>query len=90
MRGFGGMLSFEVKGGFAAGVRCVEALRTCILAVSLGGTETLVTHPASTTSVGIPKADLERAGITDGLIRVSVGLEDVDDLIEDFDQALSA
>jgi methionine-gamma-lyase len=90
MRGFGGMLSFEVKGGFAAGVRCVEALRICILAVSLGGTETLVTHPASTTSVGIPKADLERAGITDGLIRVSVGLEDVDDVIADFDQALSA
>jgi cystathionine beta-lyase/cystathionine gamma-synthase len=90
MRGFGGMLSFEVKGAFAAGVRCVEALRTCILAVSLGGTETLVTHPASTTSVGIPKADLARAGITDGLIRVSVGLEDVDDVIADFDQALGA
>jgi methionine-gamma-lyase len=88
MRGFGGMLSFEVKGGFDAGVRCVEGLRTCILAVSLGGTETLVTHPASTTSVGIPHVDRERAGITDGLIRVSVGLEDVEDVIGDFDQAL--
>jgi methionine-gamma-lyase len=88
MRGFGGMLSFEVKGGFAAGVRCVESLRLCTLAVSLGGHETLVTHPASTSSVGIPRADRERAGITDGLIRVSVGLEDVEDLIADFDQAL--
>ncbi len=90
MRGFGGMLSFEVRGGFQAGVRCVESLRTCVLAVSLGGVETLVTHPASTTSVGIPKEDRERAGITDGLIRVSVGLEDVEDLIADFDQALRA
>lgn len=88
MRGFGGMLSFEVRGGFEAGVRCVEALRTCILAVSLGGAETLVTHPASTSSAGIPRADLERAGITEGLIRVSVGLEDISDLIADFDQAL--
>lgn len=90
MRGFGGMLSFEVRGGFEAGVRCVEALRTCILAVSLGGAETLVTHPASTTSAGIPRGDLERAGITEGLIRVSVGLEDISDLIADFDQALRA
>jgi cystathionine beta-lyase/cystathionine gamma-synthase len=90
MRGFGGMLSFEVKGGFEAGVRCVEGLRTCIMAVSLGGAETLVTHPASTSSAGIPRADLERAGITEGLIRVSVGLEEVDDLIADFDQALRA
>lgn len=90
MRGFGGMLSFEVRGGYDAGVRCVEALRTCLLAVSLGGVETLVAHPASTTSVGIPKAERERAGISDGLIRVSVGIEDVEDLIEDFDQALRA
>ncbi len=90
MRGFGGMLAFEVRGGFEAGVRCVEALRTCLLAVSLGGAETLVTHPASTTSIGIPREHRERAGITDGLIRVSVGLEDVEDVIADFDQALAA
>jgi methionine-gamma-lyase len=90
MRGYGGMLSFEVHGGFEAGVRCVEALRVASLAVSLGGHETLVTHPASTSSVGIPREDRERAGITDGLIRVSVGLEDADDLIADFDQALWA
>lgn len=90
MRGFGGMLSFEVRGGFETGVRAVESLRIASLAVSLGGHETLVTHPASTSSVGIPKEDRERAGITDGLIRVSVGLEDVEDLIADFDQALRA
>jgi len=88
MRGFGGMLSFEVKGGFDAGVRCVEALRVCTLAVSLGGVETLVTHPASTSSVGIPREERIRAGITDGLIRVSVGIEDIEDLLRDFDQAL--
>jgi methionine-gamma-lyase len=88
MRGFGGMLSFEVRGGFEAGVRTVESLRLASLAVSLGGHETLVTHPASTSSVGIPKEDRVRAGITDGLIRMSVGLEDVEDLIADFDQAL--
>jgi methionine-gamma-lyase len=89
MRGFGGMLSFEVRGGLEPGIRCVEALRTALLAVSLGGAETLVTHPASTTSIGIPHEHRERAGITDGLIRVSVGLEDVEDLIADFDQALA-
>jgi len=88
MRAFGGMLSFEVVGGYQAGVRCVESLKTCVLAVSLGSAETLVTHPASTTSVDIPKEHRERAGITDGLIRVSVGLEDIEDLIADFDQAL--
>jgi len=90
MRGFGGMLSFEVAGGLAAGARVVEALRTAVLAVSLGSVETLVTHPASTTSVGIPAGERARAGIWEGLIRVSVGLEDLDDLIDDFAQALDA
>ncbi len=90
MRGFGGMLSFEARGGFSAGVRTVEGLRIASMAVSLGGHETLVTHPASTSSVGIPREDRERSGITDGLIRVSVGLEDAEDLIADFDQALRA
>ncbi|MGH2454528.1 MAG: trans-sulfuration enzyme family protein [bacterium] len=90
MRGFGGMLSVEVRGGVAAGARVVEALRTAVMAVSLGSVETLVTHPASTTSVGIPAADRARAGIRDGLIRVSVGVEDLDDLIDDFTQALEA
>jgi methionine-gamma-lyase len=90
MRGFGGMVSIEVKGGTAAGARVVEALRTALMAVSLGSVETLVTHPASTTSVGIPAPDRARAGIREGLIRVSVGIEDVDDLIDDFTRALEA
>jgi methionine-gamma-lyase len=88
MRGFGGMLSFEVRGGFEAGVRVVEGLRLATMAVSLGSLETLVTHPASTTSVGIRPEDRARAGIRNGLIRVSVGIEDADDLIADFAQAL--
>jgi len=88
MDGFGGMLSFEIKGGRAAGVRFVESVDLATLAVSLGGTETLVQHPASMTHG--PLTDEERAvsGISEGLIRVSVGLEHVDDLIADFTQAL--
>ena len=89
-RGFGGMLSVEVRGDVAAGARCVEALRVGKLAVSLGGVSTLVTHPASTTSVNMPREVRLAAGIADGLIRVSVGVEDIGDLIDDFDQALSA
>ncbi len=88
-RGFGGMLSMEVRGDVAAGARCVEALRVGKLAVSLGGISTLVTHPASTTSVHMPRDVRLQAGISDGLIRISVGLEDLPDLIDDFDQALS-
>jgi methionine-gamma-lyase len=87
-RGFGGMLSMEVKGDVAAGAGCVEALRLGKLAVSLGGVSTLVTHPASTTSVNMPREVRLQAGIADGLIRVSVGVEDIADLVDDFDQAL--
>jgi methionine-gamma-lyase len=86
--GFGGMLSIEIRGGVAAGVRCVESLRVAKLAVSLGGVSTLVTHPASTTSVNMPPEVRAEAGISDGLIRISVGIEDLEDLIDDFDQAL--
>ena len=88
MRGFTGMLSFEVRGGYEAGVRVFEALRVAKRATSLGGTTTLVSHPASLSSVHMPKEVREAAGITDGLIRVSVGIEEVEDLIEDFGQAL--
>ncbi len=86
--GFGGMMSIEVAGDVAAGARCVEALRVAKLAVSLGGISTLVTHPASTTSVNMPREVRLAAGISDGLIRISVGIEDLEDLINDFDQAL--
>ena len=88
-RGFGGMLSLEVRGDVAAGARCVEALRVAKLAVSLGGVSTLVTHPASTTSVNMPREVRLAAGIADGLIRVSVGVEDLADLIADVDQAVA-
>ncbi len=86
--GFGGMLSIEVRGDVAAGARCVEALRVATLAVSLGGVSTLVAHPASTTSVNMPAEVRREAGISDGLIRISVGIEDLEDLIDDFDRAL--
>jgi methionine-gamma-lyase len=89
VRGFGGMLSLEVRGDVAAGARCVEALRVAKLGVSLGGVSTLVAHPASTTSVNMPREVRLQAGISDGLIRVSVGVEDLPDLVEDFDQALA-
>ena len=88
MRGYSGMLSFEVRGGYEAGVRAFEALAVAKRATSLGGTTTLASHPASLSSVHMPREVREAAGITDGLIRVSVGIEDVEDLLEDFGQAL--
>lgn len=88
MRGFGGMVSFEVKGGLAAGRRFVESVKLIKLAVSLGGVESLVQHPASMSHGPIPAEEREATGITEGLIRLSVGVEDVEDLIEDLDQAL--
>jgi len=89
MRGFGGMVSFEVKGGLEAGRRFVEAVRLIKLAVSLGGVESLVEHPASMSHGPIPEEERHATGITEGLIRLSVGIEDVDDLIEDLRQALA-
>ncbi|OLD54158.1 MAG: methionine gamma-lyase [Armatimonadetes bacterium 13_1_40CM_3_65_7] len=88
MRGFGGMLSFEPKGGYEPGVRAFEALQVCKRATSLGGISTLVSHPAGISSVQMPKEIRAAAGIAEGLIRVSVGIEDPGDLLEDFEQAL--
>ncbi len=88
MRGFGGLLSFELKGGRRAGVKLVESVKVITLAVSLGGVETLIQHPASMTHTMIPKSAREAAGITDGLIRFSCGIEDARDLIADLQQAL--
>ena len=85
---FGGLVTFEVVGGAPAGRALVEATRLAQLATSLGGPETLVTHPASTTHVGLLPAELAAAGITPGTIRLSVGLEHPDDVIADLDQAL--
>ncbi|OFV81816.1 MAG: methionine gamma-lyase [Acidobacteria bacterium RBG_13_68_16] len=89
MRGFGAMISFELVGGLEAGRRLMNRVRLATLAVSLGGVETLIEHPASMTHAGIPREEREKAGITDGLVRYSVGIEAVDDLIDDLEQALT-
>lgn len=88
MRLPGGLLSFDIAGGRSAGSRFVEGVQVALLAASLGGPETLVTHPASTTHVNLTPDELARNGIGAGTIRVSVGLEHVDDLTADFQQAL--
>jgi methionine-gamma-lyase len=88
MSGFGAMISFELKGGFHAGERLMNRVRLATLAVSLGGVETLIEHPASMTHAGVAATERLRAGITDGLVRYSVGIEDPEDLIEDLRQAL--
>src|SRR5881396_4407518 len=90
MNGFGAMLSFELNGGYRAGKRFVEAVDIATLAVSLGGTETLVQHAASMTHGPLTDQERRVSGISEGLVRVSVGLEDADDLIEDFDRAIRA
>ncbi|MBW3584144.1 MAG: PLP-dependent aspartate aminotransferase family protein, partial [Euryarchaeota archaeon] len=88
MRTPGAMVSFEVRGGLKAGLRFMKSVRLWTLAESLGAVESLVDHPASMTHGGIPKAEREASGLTDGLIRLSVGLESIDDLVEDLEQAL--
>lgn len=85
----GSNLSFELVGGVDAARRFLAAVRLCHMAPSLGGPETLVTHPASTTAVAMPPEEREAVGITDGLIRMSVGLEHADDIVADIDQALA-
>jgi methionine-gamma-lyase len=90
MRGFGSMISFELKGGLEAGIRLMDHVRLATLAVSLGGVETLIEHPASMTHAGMTREDRVAAGITDGLVRYSVGIEDVEDLLGDLDRALQA
>jgi methionine-gamma-lyase len=89
MRGFGGMLSFIVRGGVEAGQQVLNHVKLCTLAVSLGDTRTLITHPASTTHVVVPREKRLQIGIYDGLIRLSVGIEDAQDLVDDLDQALA-
>jgi cystathionine beta-lyase/cystathionine gamma-synthase len=88
--GFSGMLSFELKGGVAAAERFMRATTLPIVAPSLGGVETLMTRPVTTSHAGMSSADRQRLGISDGLIRMSVGIEATEDLIEDFAQALRA
>ena len=89
MSRYGGMISFELKGGLKAGAILMDSVKLMTLAVSLGAIDTLIQHPASLTHSNIPKEHREKAGITDGLVRLSVGLENIEDLIADFDQALA-
>lgn len=90
MSGFGSMISFELTGGMEAGRRVMDRVQLAALAVSLGGVESLIEHPASMTHAGMSREDREAAGITDGLVRYSVGIEDVEDLIADLEQAMEA
>lgn len=89
MRHPGAMLSFEMKDGLDAAKRFIDKLQMCIRAVSLGTCDTLLCHPASMTHHGVPKEKREQYGITDGLIRMSVGIENIQDILADMDQALS-
>lgn len=88
MRHPGAVLSFELREGFEGGKQFIDKLRMCVRAVSLGTIDTLVSHPASMSHSGMSKEDRYKSGITDGLIRMSVGLEDIGDIIGDLDQAL--
>ncbi len=88
MRHAGAMLSFELKGGLQAGIDFMNKLKMCVRTVSLGTCDTLLSHPASMTHYGVPKEQREQYGISDGLIRMNVGIENVQDIIADLDQAL--
>ncbi len=85
MTGFGGMIAFELKDGFKAGETLLNNLGIISLAVSLGTVDSLIQHPASMTHAAVPREEREKAGITDGLVRLSVGIEDVEDIIEDLE-----
>ncbi len=89
MDGFGFMLCFGVKNGLEGGRLLMDHLQLITLAVSLGGVESLIQHPASMTHAGVPRAEREKLGITDDLVRLSVGCEAVQDLQADLDQALA-
>lgn len=89
MNGFGGMISFITKGGsYKDAIKIVEKLQLFTLAESLGGVESLAGHPASMTHASIPKEEREKSGVIDALIRLSVGIEDKDDLVADLEQAI--
>jgi cystathionine beta-lyase/cystathionine gamma-synthase len=89
MRGFGGMLSFTLKDeSIEASTKVLSSTKLFSLAESLGGVESLINHPASMTHASIPREERLKNGLTDGLIRLSIGIEDADDLIEDLKQAI--
>ena len=83
-----GMLSFELKGGLKAGIKLMNKVKVCKMVTSLGTLDTLIQHPASMTHVNVPRDRRMAAGITDGLVRLSVGIENVQDIIDDLSQGL--
>ncbi len=89
MHCYGGMVSFELKGGLQAGETLMNSVRLATLAVSLGNVDTLIEHPASMTHASVPPEERLKAGITDGLVRLSVGIENAEDIIADLDQGLA-
>lgn len=89
MSAYGGMISFELKGGLAAGEALLNHVRLMTLAVSLGNTDTLIQHPASMTHANVPREERLKIGLTDGLVRLSVGVENVEDILRDLEQALA-
>ena len=88
MRGFGAMLSFELAGGLEAGKQVMNKVKLCTLAPTLGDVDTLIIHPATASHSGIPREERIQNGITDGLVRLSVGIENVKDIIADLEQAI--
>jgi cystathionine beta-lyase/cystathionine gamma-synthase len=88
MSGYGGMITFELKGGLESGRKLMNSVRLCSLAESLGAVETMITHPATMTHAEVPTEERVKRGLTDGLVRISVGIEDIEDIIADLKQAL--
>jgi len=89
MSEYSSMLSFELRGGIEAGRKLMNSVRLCSHTVSLGATDTLIQHPASMTHACVPLEVRSKVGITDGLVRLSVGIEDYEDIIADLEQALN-
>ena len=89
MKGFGGMISVVLKGGLDSATRFLEKTKIFSLAESLGGVESLIEHPAIMTHASIPREVREEIGISDGLVRLSVGIESLEDLVDDIENALS-
>jgi cystathionine beta-lyase/cystathionine gamma-synthase len=89
MSAFSGMITFELKGGLESGRVLMNSVKLCSLAESLGAVETMITHPATMTHVEVPREEREARGLTDGLVRISVGIEDVEDIVADLEQALA-
>ena len=89
MSGFGGMVSFDIAGGLEAGRKVMDSIKIFTLAVSLGCVDSLIQHPASMTHACVAPEKRKKAGINDGLIRVSAGIEDTEDLIDALDKALA-